>query len=199
MKFFEALSIVCISLLFVTVYQIKDVHAALNQNIIEDLEVQLKEATTDEEKSRLHMFKARNYIRGGDYERALTNYDQALRLNHKGWIHLERANFFLVNKKYSLAESEAIAAKEETKTLASQADPIIRKAQKELERIYQAEHPPVIIFDTQANAARKSRFDYMRQKDFSKAMKNYSRKLDKERATAEKRSSASPKRRARRT
>ncbi len=199
MQCLKTCSFGCIALTLLAVLLYGDVTAAVNQNIIDDIDKQLDEVQTTEERGRLYMFKARNYARGGDYEKALESYDRAIRLNHRGWVHLERANFFLLHKKYALAETEAFAAKEETSTLASQADPIIHKAEKELEKIYLTENPPVIIFDTEANSSRKSRFDYMRQIDVSAAMKKYSKKLDKQRTVAAKKSSSSSKSRKRRT
>ncbi len=199
MKCLETFCIVFIILCFSSICLQKDVHAAVNQAIIDDIEAQLEKASSPEERSRLYMFRARNYAKGGNYDKILESYDHAIRLNHRGWIHLERARFFLANKKYALAEEEATAAKEETSTLQSQADSIIRKTQRELEKIYLAEHPPEIIFDTRADTTRKSRFDYMRKRDFSQAVQKYSKKLDKERTAASKSSKSSSRKRVRRS
>lgn len=162
--------------------------------------MELARATSPVEKSNLNMYKARNYAKLGEYEKALECYDKALKLNHKGWIHLERARFFFTHKEYDLAESEALTAQEETPTLKYQAAPIIKKARKKLESIYLAENPPTIIFDTKADATRKSRFDYIKPDNTNVAVSEYSKQLSKSRAEARKASSkASVKRRVRRT
>ncbi len=175
------------------------VHSAVNKTIIDTLNEQLENTTSPVERGNLFMYKARNYANAGEYNKAHENYNNAIRLNHKGWIHLERARFFLLNKKFSLAEQEATAAKDETSTLSNQADPIIRRAQQELEKIYLAEHPPEIILDTKADPTRKSRFDYMRKRDLNQSVYEYSKQLDKERTAAAKTSQATGRKRVRRS
>jgi tetratricopeptide (TPR) repeat protein len=158
---------------------------AEKSSVIRALDLQLAQATSPVEKSNLNMYKARNHANMGEYDKALACYDKALKLNHKGWIHLERAKFFLAHKKYDLAESEAQTAKEETSTLESQADPIIMKAKKELEKIYLAEHPPEIIFDQRADVNRKSRFDYIKENHSTAlAVSEYSKQLSSSREKA---------------
>ncbi len=104
--------------------------ALADMRAIAELTKSLQQAKTDEEKGRLHMFRARNYDNLGNIEKAAEDYDAALQYDHKGWIHLERARFQLKCGNHEQARREAIAAEKETPTLKYQTQQILAHAKK---------------------------------------------------------------------
>ena len=133
------------------------------QNIIEMLNHDIKQTQTDKEKSSLLIYRARQYSKIKEWEKALEDYNDALELDHKGWIHLERSHFLMNAGRYDLAYKDAEAAKEEVPTLAREADAIMDAAVAEIRKKYEAENPITIVMDTQVNPYRKTRFDLMRE------------------------------------
>lgn len=102
--------------------------------IIAQLTRQISETTNEVEKSRLHIYRARNYSNLGDIGKAEKDYDAALAFDHKGWIHLERGKFYISNGDYEQAKKEAEAARKETPTLKVQADKLIVIADKKMKK-----------------------------------------------------------------
>jgi len=98
--------------------------------VIKELTLSIASARSAEEKSKLHMYRARNYKNIGNTEKAEEDYIAALEFDHKGWIHLERGRFYLGIGDYSQAKKDAIAAQKETPTLKQQSDKIIAIAEK---------------------------------------------------------------------
>lgn len=135
-----------------------------NQTMIEQLGHDIKHAEDSLTKSRLHMYRARQYTRAREWEKALEDYNQALELNHQGWIHLERSHFLMAAGKYKLAYNDAMATKREMPTLAYEADKIIELAVAKLRKQYEIDNPPTIILDTVVDPNRKTRFDVMEER-----------------------------------
>ncbi len=133
------------------------------QMLIEMINADLAITSGDREKSTLHIYRARQYAKLKEFDRALDDYSSALELNHKGWIHLERSQFLLKMKKYELAYEDANAAKDEVPTLAAEADVVIEKSVAAIRKKYEAENPDTIIMNTKVNPYRKTRFDVMRE------------------------------------
>ncbi len=160
--------------------------AFANSTSIKELDILLAQAKTVEQQANIYLYKARYFANDGEYQKALINSNIALQRNHRGWIHLERSRFFIAHKKYKQAEAEASAAVSETATLHQQADPIIREARREIDKAYLEKNPPTIIFNEKANTRRKSRFDYARRGDPTKAVEAYSKALSNNRKRAAK-------------
>ncbi len=136
-------------------------HADNIQQIIEDLGIEIKRENNSLQKSKLHIYRARHYTRLGEWEKGLEDYTSALELNHQAWIHLERSRFLMATGNYRLAYEDAVAAKNELKTLAPEANEIIRQAVDKIDDQNTLDNPPTIIMDSRANPNRKSRFDLM--------------------------------------
>jgi len=113
--------------------------------VIEQLTSEIALAKNPAEKSRLHMFRARNYSNIGNMEMAESDYDAALKYDHKGWIHLERSRFYLAQKEFKQVVREATAARQETPTLKSSAEKLIVRAQKELKKKRREQSPREIL------------------------------------------------------
>ncbi len=121
--------------------------AFADTNVIAELSKSLMQAKTNEEKCRLHMFRARNYNNLGNIEKAEEDYNAALQYDHKGWIHLERARFYLKCGNHEQARKEATAAEQETPTLKSQAQQILAHA-KQVQKKEKIETDPEVILLT---------------------------------------------------
>ncbi len=131
--------------------------------VIQEISYDIKNTSDSVEKSQLHIFRARQYTRIKKLDNALEDYNLALEMNHKGWIHLERSQFLMLAGQYELAYEDAKAARKETPTLALEADIIIDKSVAEIRKQYEADNPPTIIMSTVVNPYRKTRFDIMRE------------------------------------
>lgn len=155
-------SSLCLSL-FITLFSVSPVLAENSQLLIEQISQDLKQTTDAQAKSSLHIYRARQYAKIHKFELALRDYNDALELNHKGWIHLERSHFLLAAGKYELAYEDANAAKEEVPTLAREADKVIEKAVAEVRKKYEEENPVSIVMDSRVDGYRKTRFDLMKE------------------------------------
>ncbi len=127
------------------------------------LDHDIQQTQNSKKKSTLHIYRARQYAKIKEWDQALADYNDALELNHKGWIHLERSHFLMAMGKYDLAYKDATAAKKEVPTLAPEADKVIEAAVAEIRKKYEAENPITIIMDSKIDPNRKSRFDLMRE------------------------------------
>ncbi len=118
---------------------------AAEADIIAVLTKKIAESGSEDDKSRLYMYRARNYKNRGEYEKARDDYDDALSYNHQGWIHLERGRFFMARKNYEQAIREAVAAQEETPTLKKESQAIIVLASKKFKEKLNRENPQEIL------------------------------------------------------
>ncbi len=143
-------------LLFSSFVQAEDI-----QTVINELSQHISKEKDPLQKSKLHMYRARHYARQGEWDKGLEDYNLALELNHQGWVHLERSRFLMLAGKYKLAYEDAVAAKNETITLTSEANAIIQQAITKIDAQNVMDNPPTIIMDSRTNPNRMSRFDYM--------------------------------------
>ncbi len=127
------------------------------------LDHDISQTQDPKKESTLHIYRARQYTKIKEWDKALADYNDALELNHKGWIHLERSHFLMAMGKYELAYKDATAAKEEVPTLAPEADKVIKAAVAKIRKKYEAENPLTIIMDNKVDPYRKTRFDVMRE------------------------------------
>jgi len=133
------------------------------QVIIDLISCDIEQSTDAKAKSTLYIFRARQYSKIEKFEKALADYNNALELDHKGWIHLERSQLLLAVGKYELAYEDANAAKEEVPTLTKEADKVIDKAVAEERKKFETDNPVTIVMNTRVNPYRKTRFDLMRK------------------------------------
>jgi len=161
------------------------------QNIIEMLNCDIEQTQTNKEKSCLLIYRARQYCKIKEWNKALEDYNNALELDHKGWIHLERSHFLMNTGKYELAYQDAEAAKDEVPTLASEADTIMAAALVEIRKEYEAENPVTILMDTQVDPSRKTRFDLMKEQGVFIAKANRSRRSTRKKSARKKQTAAS--------
>jgi len=159
--------------------------AGNTEALIQMLNQDIKQSRTAGEKGTLHIYRARQYMKINQWDKAEEDYATALELNHKGWIHLERGHFFMARKKYDQAYEEAKAAKEEVPSLTREADKIIQVAGVEIQKQYEAENPKTIVMDSMANR-RRTRFDVMKEQGVFTANARKSDKARQQRAAARK-------------
>lgn len=119
--------------------------------VVEELTKSIANASTEQEKSRLYMYRARNFKNEGLFDKAEQDYDAALQYDHKGWIHLERAEFYLKRGNHEQAIKEAVAAEKETPTLKSQSQRILSVAKVAAKEERQTEKPAVILLTRKWN------------------------------------------------
>ena len=128
-----------------------------DNKIIAELTESLRHAKTDKERCKLHMFRARNHNNLGNFELAEDDFDAALQYDHKGWIHLERARFYLKYGDHKQAKKEAVAAQKETPTLEYQTQAILAQvtAIEKKEKI--ENNPDEILLTRRWNVSYKTR------------------------------------------
>jgi len=158
--------------------------------VIQMISEDIKNTKEKQKKSALHIYRARQYAKIKEWEKALDDYSTALELDHKGWIHLERSQFLLGMKEYELAYEDANAAKDEVPTLAADADIVIDKAVAIIRKQYEAENPETIIMNTRVDRYRKTRFDVMREQGVFTTKENMIAASNTQRIAKRKRSSA---------
>lgn len=160
-------------------------------NIIEMLNHDIKITKEPKQKSTLLIYRARQYSKIKEWEKALEDYNNALELNHKGWIHLERSHFLMTVGRFDLAYEDAEAAKKEVPTLAREADKVMDAAVEEIRKKYEAENPITIVMDTKVDPYRKTRFDIMREQGVFTAKARRSENSGRRKTVAKKQTGAS--------
>ncbi len=126
----------------------ESISLAKDSDVIVGLTKKISKSKSETEKSRLYMYRARNYNNIGEFEMARDDYDNGLTYNHQGWIHLERGRFFMAHKNYEQAIREAVAAEKETPTLKKESQKIIAKASEAYKKKLQSENPQEILLTT---------------------------------------------------
>jgi tetratricopeptide (TPR) repeat protein len=159
-------------------------------NSIEMLNHDIKRTQPPKEKGTLLIYRARQYSKIKEWEKALEDYNDALELNHKGWIHLERSHFLMIVGRFDLAYEDAEAAKKEVPTLALEADKIMDAAVEEIRKKYEAENPLTITMDTKVDPYRKTRFDLMREQGVFVAKERRSANLSRTKKITQKKKAA---------
>ena len=179
--------------LLITLFSFSIGLAGNSQMLIEQISHDLKQTSNSQTKSTLHIYRARQYTKMMKWEMALEDYNDAMELNHKGWIHLERSHLLMLMGEHELAYEDANAAKEEAPTLSSEADKVIEKSAAEVRKKYEAENPITIIMDTEVDPYRKTRFDVMREQGVfaAKARKIHAYSSNKQTASIKKTSTSS--------
>ena len=137
--------------LLITLFSFSIGQAGNSQRLIEQISHNLEQVSNSQTKSTLHIYRARQYTKIMKWEMALEDYNDAMKLDHKGWIHLERSHLLMLMGEYELAYEDANAAKEEVPTLSSEADKVIEKAVVEIRKKDEAENPVTIIMDNKAD------------------------------------------------
>lgn len=180
--------------LLLVIFSSSSALAGDNSAVIERLSNNIQKAENSAEKSRLHIFRARNYAQKKEWEKALEDYNTALELNHQGWIHLERSRFLMAAGRYRLAYEDAVTTKKETPTLTHESDKIIAKALAKLHQQYDAENPPTIVLDTVVDPNRKTRFDVMEERGvYANKERKIQQLMQNNKASRERKAVASPK------
>ena len=136
--------------------------AAASTELIDMLSRDISQSESDEEKSMLHIYRARQYFKLKEWEKTEEDYTRAVELNPKGWMHLERSHFYMSRKQYDHAYRDARAAKKAVPTLSREADKVIESAGAEIIKQYEAENPITIVMDAKVDSKRKTRFDLKR-------------------------------------
>ncbi len=160
------------------------------REFIKLLDQDIKQSQSSQQKSQLHIYRARQYSKMKEWDKALEDYNAALELDHKGWIHLERSKFLLAIGKYELAYEDAEAAKEEVPTLGREADRIMDAAVAVIREKYEADNPITIVMDGKVDPYRKSRFDLMRERGVFTAKAARSSTSSRQKKTAKKQTAA---------
>ncbi len=148
MRHFQYTSIYIIMIFCITLIFMESISIAKDSDVIVGLTKKIAKSKSEAEKSRLYMYRARNYNNIGEYEKARDDYDDGLTYNHQGWIHLERGRFFMAQKNYEQAIREAVAAEKETPTLKKESQKIISQASKAFKKKLQSENPQEILLTT---------------------------------------------------
>ena len=158
--------------------------AFADQNMIEQLTRDIAVAQGDNEKSKLHIYRARNYKNMGEIALAEKDYDAALIYDHKGWIHLERGRFYLTIGDNEQARKEAIAAQKETPTLKSQAQVIIKHAKKKIKKQEEADNPKEIYLTKRWEVTNQRRVTSSSPKSTSVRKAYYAKNKQRAKSTA---------------
>ncbi len=162
-----------------------------SQNMIKILTNDIKKARNNKEKCCLLIYRARHFDKIKEPDKALKDYNEALELNHKGWIHLERSHFLMKLGKYEQAYKDADAAKDEVPTLAGEANAIMAAAITKIRKKYEAENPITIFMNGKVDPHRKTRFDLMREQGVFVAKARTSRKSVRKKTARKKPTTAS--------
>lgn len=120
--------------LLITLFSFSIGLAGNPQKLIVQISHELEQTGSSQTKSTLHIYRARQYTKMMQWEMALEDYNNAIKLDHKGWIHLERSHLLMRMGDYDFAYEDATAAKEEIPTLSNEADKVIEKAAAEIEK-----------------------------------------------------------------
>ena len=132
------------------------------QEMIDMLEKQIEDATTEAEKAKLCCYKARNHLNNNALDEAEQGYLEALDYSYIGWILNEYSRFLLLSGEFERAYRAASKAKADFPQFTQEARSIMEKAKEEYLKEYQEANPPTIIMDTEVDPHRITRHDLIR-------------------------------------
>ncbi len=143
--------------------------------LIAELNNQIAAADSSQEKARLCCFRARNYLKMGDMTETEQSYLEALEYDYNGWILNEYCSFLYRIGAYGRAYRAALEIEQRFPHFRNQVKNIKKKARLKYEEAYLADHPPLIIMDTEVDPYRVTRHDLIRKQGLNKPFVVYSR------------------------
>lgn len=138
---------------------------ALHQDVQKTIDMitdQLETAGSDIDKAKLYCFRARNYHKLGEKDKAENDYLAALSNNYAGWLLVEYGFFLYHNEEYEKSYAVALKVLEDFPYLKADAKKLGSQSRDKYEEKYYEENPPTIVMNTVVDPNRKTRHDYKR-------------------------------------
>lgn len=132
-------------------------------DVTTDITQQIERASSDAERSRLLVYRARNYHIAGDIDAAEQDYLAALKLESKGPTWADLAKLYTGQKDYAKAKKVIDKIDRDFAHLSEAITPMRELVVEQLRLTYLEEHPPEIIMDTEPNYAYVSRIQLQNQ------------------------------------
>lgn len=134
------------------------------EEIISLLDNQIENAPNDTERSKYYCFRARNYTKIRDLDKAEQDYLAALDYAYSGWILNEYSYFLYRVGEYERAYRAAARVEQDFPHLKSEAGKIKKKAKSKYQEEYNAAHPPTILLDSKVDPNRVTRHDLIKNR-----------------------------------
>jgi tetratricopeptide (TPR) repeat protein len=132
-------------------------------DMAESLNIQLDATDDPKAKAKLYCYRARNYTKSGEHEKAKDDYLRALNASYEGWILKELGHFMYKRGEYEKAYNVSVKLLNDFPYLEKEANHLKTQSKKKWEEEYLRNNPPTITIDTAPNANRVSRHDLIQQ------------------------------------
>lgn len=133
------------------------------QDMIKVITDQLTTVDNPREKAKLHCYRARNYAKAGDQEKAKDDYLRAINTSYEGWILNELGYFMYKGGEYEKAYNVANKVLADFPQFKKDAAKLKKQAKAKWEEEYLKANPPTITIDTAPDPNRVTRHDLVRQ------------------------------------
>jgi len=138
--------------------------ARSNPAFLNEINTLLANSTNTTDKINYYQARAKYYHKNNEHDKAIEDLTNALALEDKGFLRLDRAYVYYAIKQFKLTYDDAIAAKTLNPGLTAEANELIKKAENKLKQIELLENPPTIVMDGTVNLNRKTRMDVLRER-----------------------------------
>lgn len=137
------------------------------QDMVNSINIQLDSVDDPKAKARLFCYRARNYTKSGEYEKAKDDYLKALNTSYEGWILKELGYFMYKREEYEKAYNVSVQLLNDFPYLEKEANQLKTQSKKKWEEEYLKNNPPTITIHTTPGSNRVSRHDLIKQSESS--------------------------------
>ena len=149
------------------------------QGIIASLDEQIASSSDGEEKAKLCCYRARNFLKLKERDKAEQDYLEALDYAYSGWILHEYSYFLYHSREYKRAYRAAQKVLEDFPQFKKSATKLKKMARAKYQEEYNVANPPTIIMDTEVDPNRVTRHDLIRKLGTRKEARIFSTDLKK--------------------
>ena len=138
------------------------VSSSETEDMVESINIQLDATDDPKAKAKLYCYRARNYTKLGEHEKAKDDYLKALNTSYEGWILKELGYFMYERGQYEKAYNVSFKLLNDFPYLEKEGNQLQTKSRKKWEEEYLKNNPPTITIDTAPDTNRVSRHDLIK-------------------------------------
>lgn len=140
------------------------------QENVKVINSQLESAKDPKIKAKLYCYRARNYTKSGEMEKAEDDYLAALNSSYEGWILSEFGYFMYKSGQYEKAYNISLRLLEDFTYLKDKASKLKKESKKRWEEEYLKNNPPNITIVTEPDPNRVTRHNLIKQQQAGKGV-----------------------------
>jgi tetratricopeptide (TPR) repeat protein len=136
---------------------------------------QLESTHDPKGKAKLYCYRARNYAKSGDLDKAKDDYLTALNSSYEGWILQELGLFMYTTGQYEKAYNVSVKVLKDFPYLKNEASKLKMQSKNKWDEEYLENNPPTITLDTVPDPNRLTRHGLIKQAETRQGAQNSSK------------------------